>query len=208
MKYIKFKIPENTTEIEKENLIVKYFFIALGFLLKLIIPKGNPDFDKQIDNVEFWLLECEIESGIPEREIGIDKNGNVIVKMPFKNNYGYWTDNNLKFNDFIEKFKATEIEKIEFEFNWENLNDTKKNMIGNERQNEFEYVYVEQDGKVRELDKEEIEYLSETFHPNDGGRPYIKTKYEDLTPDGKIWGFISRNRIPKNVIIEKEKANA
>jgi len=31
MKYIKFKIPENTTEIEKENLIVKYFFLALGF---------------------------------------------------------------------------------------------------------------------------------------------------------------------------------
>ena len=208
MKYIKFKIPEKTTETEKENIIVKYFFIEFGLLLKLIIPKGNPDFDEQIDNVEYWLLECEIESGIPEREIGIDKNGNVIVKMPFKDNYGYWTDNNFKFNDFIVKFKATEIEKREFEFNWENLNETKKNMVVNERQNGFEYVYVEQNGKVRELDKEEIEYLSEKFHPNDGGRPYIKTKYEDLTPDGKIWGFISRNRVPKNIIIEKEKANA
>jgi hypothetical protein len=130
MKYIKFKIPENTTETEKENVIVTFFFVALGFILKLIIPKGNPDFDKQIDNVEYWLLECEIESGIPEREIGIDKNGNVIVKMPFKDNYGYWTDNSLKFNDFIEEFKATEIEKREFEINWKNLKETKKNMVG------------------------------------------------------------------------------
>lgn len=206
MKYIKFKNPENATETEKENVIVKYFFIALGFLLKLIIPKGNPDFDKQIDNVEFWLLECEIESGIPEREIGIDKNGNVIVKMPFKDNYGYWTDNNLKFNDFIEKFKATEIEKREFEFNWENLNETKKDMVDNARHNRFEFVYVDENGEVRELDKEEIEYLSETFHPNDGGRPYIKTSYECLTPDKKIWGFIKRNKVPKNIIIKKANA--
>ena len=206
MKYIKFKIPENTTEIEKENLIVKYFFIALGFLLKFIIPKGNPDFDNQIDNVEYQLLECEIESGIPEREIGIDKNGTVIVKMPFKDNYGYWTDNNLIFNDFIEKFKATEIEKKEFEFNWGNLNQTKKDMVDNEIQNGFEYVYVEENGEVRELDKEEIEYLSESFHPNDGGRPYIKKNYDDLTPNEKIWGFIKRSRVPKNIIIKKANA--
>ena len=206
MKYIKFKIPENTTETDKENVIAKYIFFALGFLLKLIIPKGNPNFDKQIDNVEYWLLECEIESGIPEREIGIDKNGNVIVKMPFKDNYGYWTDNNLKFNDFVEKFKATEIEKREFEFNWENLVETKKNMIDNKKQNEFEFVYVDENGEVRELDKEEIEYLSDTFHPNDGGRPYIKTSYEDLTPDKKIWGFIKRKKVPKNILIKKANA--
>ena len=72
----------------------------------------------------------------------------------------------------------------------------------------FEFVYVEQNGIVRELDKEEIEYLNEKFDPNDGARPYIKTSYKDLTPDGKILGFIYRNRIPKNIKIEKEKANA
>jgi hypothetical protein len=76
------------------------------------------------------------------------------------------------------------------------------------KENGFEFVYVEENGKVRELHNEEVEYLSETFHPNDGGRPYIKTNYEDLTSDGKILGFIYRNRVPKNIIIEKEKANA
>jgi len=72
----------------------------------------------------------------------------------------------------------------------------------------FEYVYVEQNGTVRELDKEEIEYLNEKFDPNDGARPYIKTSYKDLTQDGKILGFIYRNRVPKNIVIKKEKANA
>ena len=210
MKYIKFKIPKNISETKKESSFEKYFFKIVSYIFTKITPKANPDFDGQIDNAEYWLLECEIESGVPQREIGIDKNRNVIVKMPFKDNYGYWTDNNLLLNDFIEKFKASEIEKSEFEFNWQNLNQTKKNMVDNEneRQNRFEFVYVEENGEVRELDKDEIEYLSETFHPNDGGRPYIKKKYNDLTPDGKIWGFISRNRIPKNIIIEKEKANA
>ena len=72
----------------------------------------------------------------------------------------------------------------------------------------FEFVYVDNNGEVRELDKEEMDYLKEQFHPNDGERPYIKTSYKDLTPDGKISGFISRNRVPKNITIEKEKANA
>jgi hypothetical protein len=71
----------------------------------------------------------------------------------------------------------------------------------------FEYVYVEQNGTVRELDEEEIKYLNEEFSPADGARPYIKTSYKDLTPDGKIYGYINRNRVPKNIIIEK-KANA
>jgi hypothetical protein len=206
MKYIKFKIPDNISETKKKSLLKKYFFKAVSFILMKLIPKANPDFDDQIDNVEYWLLECEKESGIPEREIGIDKNGNGIMKMPFKSNYGYWTDNNLLLKDFIEKFKAIEIEKREFESKWENLDKTKKIMIGNETQNEFEFVYVKENGKVRELYKDEIEYLSETFHPNDGGRPYIKKNYNDLTPDGKILGFIHRNRIPKSIIIEKANA--
>jgi hypothetical protein len=75
-------------------------------------------------------------------------------------------------------------------------------------ENGFEFVYVEDNGTVRELDNEEVEYLKEEFLPNDGGRPYIKTSYKDLTPDGKIGGFIYRIRVPKNIIITKEKANA
>lgn len=122
MKYIKFKTPKNISETKKEGIFEKYFFNVISFILNIIIPKANPDYETLIDKVQYWLLECEIESGIPEREIGIDKNENVIVKMPFKDNYGYWTDNNLKFNDFIEKFRAFEIEQSDFETNWKKLN--------------------------------------------------------------------------------------
>jgi len=53
------------------------------------------------------------------------------------------------------------------------------------KENGFEFVYVENNGNFRELKNEEIEYLKEEFYSNDGGRPYIKTSYKDLTPEGK-----------------------
>ena len=56
--------------------------------------------------------------GIPEREIGLDKEGRVILKMPYKDNYGYWTDNNLLLNDFKEHFVVSEIRKDSFEKSW------------------------------------------------------------------------------------------
>lgn len=67
----------------------------------------------------------------------------------------------------------------------------------------FEFVYVENDGVVRELDEEEQAYLSEKFYPADGNRPYIKTRYRQLSPDGKISGFIRRVRIPKRIEIKE-----
>lgn len=69
----------------------------------------------------------------------------------------------------------------------------------------FEFVYVENDGTVRELDKDEIDYLQTEFEPTDGARPYIKSSYDQLTPDKKILGFLHRNKVPKNVeIIETD----
>jgi hypothetical protein len=67
----------------------------------------------------------------------------------------------------------------------------------------FEYVYVELDGSVRELNEDEVEYLTTDFIPSDGNRPYIKYRYKELTPDGKIYGFIKRNRVPKRIEIRK-----
>lgn len=66
----------------------------------------------------------------------------------------------------------------------------------------FEYVYVNDDGTVRELYDHEIEYLKEEFHPTDGARPYIKSRYSSVAPDKRMSGFIQRNRIPKKVSIQ------
>lgn len=121
MTYIQFVMPKNETQPPKDGLIKRIFINILGGILTRIIPKANPDFDEKIDNVETWLVECDTETGIPEREIGLDKEHRAIVKMPFKENYGYWIDNNLLLNDFRKHFTVSEISKESFEQNWETL---------------------------------------------------------------------------------------
>ncbi len=70
----------------------------------------------------------------------------------------------------------------------------------------FRYVYVNLDGSARELTPEEREYLSETFSGGDGGRPYIKFRYESLTPDGRISGFLERRQLPARIEIQPPPA--
>ena len=65
----------------------------------------------------------------------------------------------------------------------------------------FEYIYVEDDGGARELDADEREYLNTKFHPADGARPYIKFRYESLTPDGRLSGYLRRRQLPKGIAI-------
>lgn len=74
--------------------------------------------------------------------------------------------------------------------------------IDTTKDNLFKYVYVELDGSVRELYQDEKDYLKEVFYPNDGGRPYIKNNYYQLTPDDKINGFLERTEVPKEISIK------
>lgn len=60
-----------------------------------------------------------------------------------------------------------------------------------------EFVYVEDDGSIRELTPDELGYLARTFLPNDGGRPYIKARYEQKTPDGGLAGYLARRKVPR-----------
>jgi hypothetical protein len=117
--YIQFDTPEIDRQKSTDGLIKSSLKKALLGFLTAIIPKANPDFEDKIDEVQNWLIECDNETGIPKREIGLDKEGRVILKMPFKSNYGYWTDNHLLLKDFYELFKATEISKEIFDWKWE-----------------------------------------------------------------------------------------
>ena len=108
---------------QKSNLQKSETNIFLKFLEKLtsiVIPKANPDFDKKISNIETWLIEFD-EEGIPIREIGINNQNEPIMVMPWKNNYGFWTDSKLKYFDFKELFKFQKIDKNEFENNWKSF---------------------------------------------------------------------------------------
>lgn len=65
----------------------------------------------------------------------------------------------------------------------------------------YEFVYVENDGTVREFDDWEKAYLEEAFEPTDGARPYIKSTYDQLTPDDKLHGFLRRDQVPDHIEI-------
>ena len=62
-----------------------------------------------------------------------------------------------------------------------------------------DYVYVEHDGSVRDLAAEEIEYLDTDFLPNDGNRPYVKSRYSERTPDGGLGGYLPRRKVPRRL---------
>ncbi|MFM2225045.1 MAG: hypothetical protein RJA07_1247 [Bacteroidota bacterium] len=115
--YIQFDAP--TSKTSKDGVIKSSLKKVLVNVLTKVLPLANPDFEDKIDEVIYWLVEFETETGIPQREIGIDAEARGILKMPYKNNYGYWTDNNLLLNDFKEHFNVSEISKESFEKQWD-----------------------------------------------------------------------------------------
>ena len=67
------------------------------------------------------------------------------------------------------------------------------------RKSGSDYVYVENDGSVRDPTPDEIEYLDTEFLANDGNRPYVKGRYRQLTPDGSLNGFLPRRKVPRRL---------
>jgi len=73
----------------------------LYFIFKILtfwIPRANPDYEGQLDNIDYWYIEIEIEKGIPQREIGFDIWNRAILFGPTDRNYGFWTDSNMTFH--------------------------------------------------------------------------------------------------------------
>ena len=120
MKKTYLKIDFEHRETEKTN--PNFFVIFLEKILVKISNAANPDFDNQIHKTDNWLIEFD-EFGIPEREIGLDKDGKTVMIMPWKDNYGYFTDNNFKLQDFKNGFSYSEIERDYFEQEWKQFNE-------------------------------------------------------------------------------------
>ena len=111
MIYLKVKLTDKSLKSSKEKSF-------LGKLLAFILPNANPDFEDKFVLISKWLLEFEDTELPPIREIGIDNQNQVIAKMPFKNNSGYWIDNDLTFKDFKSSFETNIITKELFEEMW------------------------------------------------------------------------------------------
>lgn len=126
--YLKFK-DEKVTKISDnrpKTWVMQVFEKSVVKILTAIIPKSNPGFEEKFQYVNEWLIEIDGEEEIANREIGIDNSGQTIMIMPFKENYGYWTDNNLKSSDFIKVFQAIRITQKEFNERWDEFKKNPK----------------------------------------------------------------------------------
>lgn len=113
MEYLEFKMLNQNTKIK-----INCFYKIITRLVYFFKLSANPDYDEKINEVEYWVLEFENKNEFPIREIGLDKNKNIILKMPYKNNYGYWTDNNMRYEDFLSSFKCKIVSEDYFNKKW------------------------------------------------------------------------------------------
>lgn len=68
-------------------------------------------------------------------------------------------------------------------------------------QKPYPYVFVNNDGSVRELHSEERKFLETPFSPFDGARPYIKLDFDSRDGWKSVQGFCLRSKIPNGVAI-------
>ena len=86
---------------KKQNDKTKRSFWYSSLQRFLALHSSNPDFDDKIDDVVYWFIEYDdVGKHIANREIGIDQDGKVFVKMPDESNYGYWLDTDCDLTDF------------------------------------------------------------------------------------------------------------
>jgi hypothetical protein len=65
------------------------------------------------------------------------------------------------------------------------------------------FVMVSDDGTPRELSDSEKAHLNGEYRFGDGNRPYIKGDYRSLTPDGRMFGYLLRRKIPKGIQVQR-----
>ncbi len=67
---------------------------------------------------------------------------------------------------------------------------------GNLRAGKYPYVFVNEDGSVRELHVVEKQYLEMPFYVGDPQRPEVKLNYEQRNARGGFSGYLRRSAVP------------
>jgi hypothetical protein len=65
------------------------------------------------------------------------------------------------------------------------------------RDSTFDYIYVDENGNARELNVVEQEYVTTALFPNEDADQHIKPRYESLTRDGRLCGYLRRRQLPR-----------
>ncbi|MGH9972211.1 MAG: hypothetical protein ACREBG_31075 [Pyrinomonadaceae bacterium] len=74
------------------------------------------------------------------------------------------------------------------------------------RDSAFDYVYVDDNGNVRELNAAEEEYVTTAIFLDDDADQYIKPRYESLTRDGRLSGYLRRRQLPRKIHVGQSPA--
>ena len=77
------------------------------------VPNANPDHEKLYPEVSEWLLEID-ERGRPNREIGLNSDGQSILSAPDDKNFGLWTDS----PNILDPKQYVQVTQEEFEKKW------------------------------------------------------------------------------------------
>ncbi len=112
--YLTFQHPNQHATNEKSTSGFEDFIVKV---LEALVPVGNPDFKDQLKNVCFWTIEFDKAEENTAREIGYDKDRNVLLILPLNDNLGYWCNNDLALSDYL-KLNAEEITADQFEKDW------------------------------------------------------------------------------------------
>ena len=94
------KVVETTLGTERNDEPNSLFFTIPVRVARKLILLANPDFDSSYALGRKWWIEVD-GSGTPQRELGFDAAGKVIVAGPLGGprgeNYGFWTDSTMTF---------------------------------------------------------------------------------------------------------------
>ena len=75
------------------------------------------------------------------------------------------------------------------------------------RESAFDYVYVDDNGNARELNAAEEEYVTTAIFPDDDADQFIKPRYESLTPDGRLGGYLRRRQLPRQIPVGRRRVD-
>ena len=70
---------------------MRHWKVRLIKKILFFIPRSNPDTEKLYPQVRTWALELSDE-GWPQREIGLNNDGEPLFCTPNSRNTGFWTD--------------------------------------------------------------------------------------------------------------------
>jgi hypothetical protein len=75
------------------------------------------------------------------------------------------------------------------------------------REDGFEYVYVGDDGTVRDLDDAEQRRMGDQSEEG-ASRPYVKLRYGSRDTQGRLRGYLKRRQVPPEVPIGEPRAGS